>query len=243
MVEHGINPGTIDSLFFTHHHIDHNAAFYYFLITNWTRGEDKLSIYGPQPTTDILLSSLYDIYGDAIDYRVSAGAPSELIRDLPTYEVAAGAEFSKTNWSIEAFEVKHSIETHGFRIREHSSGAITTISGDTGKTDTVVDAARDGDLLIQDCGIAPTSGYPDSTGDEVVWEEYTTGIPPSVLEGISDVHCSPEERGEIAAAADVDTLMLTHLLPYRDEQAITDSVKQQFLGTVYVADDGLRLSV
>lgn len=60
---------------------------------------------------------------------------------------------------------------------------------------------------------------------------------------ISAVHCSPAEAGEIAQAAGVQTLVLTHLMPYRDLDAMQRKAESTFDGEVIVAEDRLALSV
>ncbi len=243
MVENGITPGSIDALFFTHHHIDHNADFYYFVITNWTRGEDELSIFGPQPTTDTLLSSMYEIYEEDIEYRTSARSDPEMIENIPTHEVKDEATFSATEWTVEAFAVEHSIETYGFMITEESTGSTTVISGDTKKTDSVIQAANNADLLIQDCSIAPPSGDPQRPEDEFVWDNYITGISTNKKDRIAEVHCTAEQCGEIATQSDVDTLVLTHLLPYRDKNSTKEIIQTAYDGNIIIGEDGMVFSV
>ena len=53
----------------------------------------------------------------------------------------------------------------------------------------------------------------------------------------------PVEASEIAAAAGVDHLVLTHLLPYRDTAAIHDRASTVFEGEVTVAEDGLTCRI
>lgn len=55
-------------------------------------------------------------------------------------------------------------------------------------------------------------------------------------------HCSAENAGEIADDAGVETLVLTHIMPYRDLDTMRGDAEAVFDGEVLVAEDGLTLS-
>lgn len=47
----GVNPMSIDYLFFTHLHFDHISDYDYFAITDWIAGRwDIVNVYGPTGT-------------------------------------------------------------------------------------------------------------------------------------------------------------------------------------------------
>lgn len=69
LMDTGVDLGRIETLFFTHHHIDHDASFFHFVFTTWTEGgRESLDIYGPDGTGR-LIDALYDIYEKDIEYR------------------------------------------------------------------------------------------------------------------------------------------------------------------------------
>ncbi|ELY62194.1 MBL fold metallo-hydrolase [Natronolimnohabitans innermongolicus] len=247
LLENGINPGSIDRLFFTHHHIDHNAEFFNFAITNWARGNgsETLRIHGPNPWTDTLLESLYDIYEEDIEYREEVGYPSNGIWDVETDPVDDGSVIETSRWRVEAREVDHSIEAYAYRITDTQTGREVVLSGDTSMCDEIVEIADGADLLVQDCCIAPVADDPptDEDTDAYVWDEYTSELPDEKRAGLHETHCDPSEAGEIASNAAVDTVVLTHLLPYRDREAIRSGVAAQFDGDIIVAEDGLEVGV
>jgi len=61
---------------------------------------------------------------------------------------------------------------------------------------------------------------------------------PAVEAHLGAVHASAREAGEVAADAGVDTLALTHVLPYRDEAAMVEAAAEAFSGEVVVGTDG-----
>lgn len=241
LLEQGINPGSIDTLLFSHHHIDHNADFYNFVITNWTRGNGTLDIYGPDPWTTSLVESIYDIYQEDLHYRDNVNSPGDLIWNLDPTAVSDGTEIETDSFTIRSLAVSHSIETYGFYIEEKSTGRSLVFSGDTQKIDALGPFARHADVLIMDCCLGPTSdSLPD---DEYIWEQYTTALPTEMREKLHETHCDPLEAGEIAAEADVDTLVLTHLLPYRDATGLCELAGQAFDGDIHAADDGMAVQI
>lgn len=245
LVESGINPGSIDRLFFTHHHIDHNAEFFNFAITNWARGNGSgtLQIHGPNPRTDALLEALYDIYEEDIEYREEVGYPSNGIWDMETDSIDDGAVVETDRWRVEAREVDHSIETYSYRITDTKTGGAAVLSGDTSMCDEIVEIANGADLLVQDCCIAPVLNDPPTDADAYVWDEYTSELPDGKRAGLHKTHCDPSDAGDIASSAGVGTVVLTHLLPYRDGEAIRTGVAEQFDGEIVVAEDGLEVGV
>lgn len=243
LLEQGINPGRIDHLFFTHHHIDHNADFYQFVINNWTRGDGTLQIHGPNPWTESLLESLYEIYDEDIRYRDHVGYSAEPILDLTVDPITATSVVDTDRFEVRTCAVAHSIETYAYRLDDHETGRSVVFSGDTRKVSRLAEFAAGADVLIQDCCIAPVSDSAPHHPDEFVWEQYTRPLPPEMHERLQDVHCNPSEAGELAAEAGVGHLVLTHLLPYRDEAAMVDLATAAYDGEITVAADGLEIDL
>jgi ribonuclease BN (tRNA processing enzyme) len=243
LVENRIHPGAVDRLLFTHHHVDHNADFNYFVITNWARGEGLLEIHGPRPGTEALLESLCEVYEEDLRYRERVNDFSTSVADIPCHDVSDGTEITTDRLRIEACAVEHSIETYAYRLTDTETGGEVVFSGDTRKIDRLGEFAEGADVLIQDCCIAPVSDSPPAADAGLVWESYTEPLPDKKWERLREVHCTPTEAGELAAAGPVDRLVLTHLLPYRDEATIEDRASAVFDGEVLVAHDGLSFEV
>jgi len=56
-------------------------------------------------------------------------------------------------------------------------------------------------------------------------------------------HCNATDAGEIAQDAGVQTLVLTHFMPYRDIESMQRDAESVFDGDVIVAEDGLTISL
>lgn len=240
LLDAGINPGNIERLFFTHHHMDHNASFFHFVFASWAQGgRGALDIYGPDGT-DCLRTALYEIYDEDIEYRTEI-YPSSGIENIHTHRVAGDFSLDAEGWRARAHPVDHSIETYAYRFDEHSTGASVVVSGDTRKIDSLAEFATEADVLVQDACIAPfdEERVPD---DDFVWPEYAEGEDEGEDSTVAANHCTPEEAGEIAQDAGVETLVLTHILPYRDLDAMRRQAGSAFDGEVVIGTDGLTLS-
>jgi ribonuclease BN (tRNA processing enzyme) len=85
----------------------------------------------------------------------------------------------------------HPVEAYAFRI-EHDGRALA-YSGDTGVSDTLVELARGADLFLCEASFLEGPDLP------------------------SELHLTAREAGEHAARADVGRLVLTHLVPWNDQ--------------------------
>jgi ribonuclease BN (tRNA processing enzyme) len=85
--------------------------------------------------------------------------------------------------------------------------------------DTIVDLARDADLFL--C--------------EASWPSVPTPPP--------GIHLTGREAGEQASLAGAKRLLLTHLMPFHDAQAMLAEAKETFDGNIDVVSPGAVYSV
>jgi ribonuclease BN (tRNA processing enzyme) len=239
LLRNEVDPGAIDRLFFTHHHMDHNLSFFHLAIVGWTAGRESLQIYGPSGT-DKLIDGLYEMWEEDLAYRKEAGYPAEGIENIDWDRVTPGFELETDSMTVEALPVEHSIETYGFKFTEKSTGATVVLSSDTAQFDGLSEFAAGADVLVMTCGITPVGDVPD---DGFVWEKYTEPYPEDQRSVLMNYHVTPTQAGEIAAAADVETLVLTHFTPYPDRAEIEAEAGAVFDGDVVAAEDGYSVTV
>ena len=239
LIQYEIPLQDIETLFFTHHHVDHNADFFNFAIAGWSLGRESLTLYGP-PETEVLLDSLYSVYEADLEYRRRFDYPDPGIFGIECERTTDGHTVETDAWRVTAMQVEHSIETYAYRFEELETGATVVFSGDTRPVPGLGEFASGADVLIQDCCIGPVSrSPPDREG--LVWERLTHPMTDEQRENLGRTHCGPEEAGAIAADAGVETLILTHLLPYRDTERMEELAADVFDGAVHVAEDGLTV--
>jgi ribonuclease BN (tRNA processing enzyme) len=105
----------------------------------------------------------------------------------------------------------------GYRI-ELVGGASMAYSGDSGPNDSLVELARDADLLL--C--------------EATWQEHMELLP---------FHLSGRQAGEHATAAGAARLMLTHIWPSLDKEVSRSEASDTFTGPIDIAREGMVLEV
>ncbi|MHC3437433.1 MBL fold metallo-hydrolase [Natrialbaceae archaeon A-gly3] len=241
LIANEIEYGKIEDLFITHHHLDHNADFYNFVFTSWAQGgRDSLTVYGPAGT-DTLVQSMYDIYKQDLEYRKDI-YPAAGITDIDTVQLDGSFETTIDNLTVSTLEVNHSIETYAIKVEDRSAGTSFVFSADTSKIPELEEFARGADVLVQDAAIGP---YDENSvpQDELVWDQYQTDNTPYSSDVVHENHCTAVDAGEIASNSDVGTLVLTHLLPYRDTEEMQERAEAAFDGTVIVAEDGFEIDI
>ncbi|MGA5466657.1 MBL fold metallo-hydrolase [Mycobacterium sp. NPDC050041] len=112
----------------------------------------------------------------------------------------------------------------GFRFDMRKSPVSVTFSGDTTKSDNLVELARDTDILVHEAQFSLDDAY------------YNDRFPPDYL---VRSHTSAEQVGEVAAAANAGHLVLSHYSPtdLPDSQWLA-AIGKHYTGPVTVARDG-----
>jgi len=121
-------------------------------------------------------------------------------------------------FAIEAGHVNHPVETFGFRLR--ADGASVAYSGDTGESDELVRLAAGADLALFEASFLTTQ----------------EGRPPNV-------HLTAQEAAQHATRAGVQHLVLTHLVPWNDQDSSREEAAAAYDGKLTVASSGLQFSL
>jgi ribonuclease BN (tRNA processing enzyme) len=114
--------------------------------------------------------------------------------------------------TVTAVVVEHPVECHGLRIE--AGGRVLAYSGDTASCDSLVELARGADAFL--C--------------EASWPSVPTPPP--------GIHLTGREAGEHAARAGAKRLLLTHLMPFHDPQAMVAEAKETFDGDLELVHAG-----
>jgi ribonuclease BN (tRNA processing enzyme) len=116
-------------------------------------------------------------------------------------------------FTVTAAKMNHVVESYGFRV-EHG-GASLAYSGDTGECDALVDLAGGVDLLLAEASFVERPGLPD------------------------DLHLTARQAGEHAARAGAKRLVLTHLVPWNDdEHSLAEAKASGYRGHIELAVQG-----
>ena len=169
LVQMGISPTTIDHLFFTHHHFDHDVDYPCFLLTRWDTGsgqENRLSVYGPT-LTELLTERILDENVGAfahdwiarINHPLSLGAYVSRGGVLPrkpplldAKDVGPGPVAQGADWEVVGAPAEHVepwLDSLAYRV--NTSQGTFVFTGDTRPCQTVADLAKDTDVLVVSC--------------------------------------------------------------------------------------------
>ena len=143
--------------------------------------------------------------------------------------------FQDENVRVTAAVVQHPPMTPAFAYRFDARDRSVVISGDTSRSDSLIELARSADVLVHEAMMP-------SAVDRLV-----ASVPnaPDLRRSILSHHTSAEDAGRVADAARVKTLVLSHLVPAEDA-TITDAMwiaeaRKHFGGRVVVGRDLMEL--
>jgi ribonuclease BN (tRNA processing enzyme) len=257
MTEFDVDPTAIEHLFFTHHHLDHNAEFYHFAVLSWFLGRDSLTVYGPDGTAPLVdamepaFENTLESWGGWKDEQFGHD-PDRGIGDVETVQVTDDLRVEGDGWTVTALAVDHQpdiMETFAYRVDETASGTSFVFSADTAPVPALGSFAAGADVLVHEANAWESR---DNLLDEdEIPDRYTTGaFEPYYAAYTSDgsraersrFHSTPTAAAELAEEAGVETLVLTHLNPYRDVDGVRAAANSVFDGEVRIAEDGLSLS-
>jgi ribonuclease BN (tRNA processing enzyme) len=208
MLDIGMTYHDIDLLLYTHLHPDHIADFVPILFAckyaDLPREKDLLCLGGPG--FEHHFNQLKTIYGRWIEprsYQLSITEVSE-------------KPFVFRSLKIFSRPMAHTPESVGYRI-EFTDGRSVAVSGDTDYCKSIVDLAREADLLVLECS------FPDGRK----------------IEG----HLTPSLAGRIASESHCRRLLLTHLYPVCDSADMVGPCRDVFKGDIILAEDLMRVIV
>jgi ribonuclease BN (tRNA processing enzyme) len=135
---------------------------------------------------------------------------------------------------VSAVLVPHGPVFPSFAYRFDTPDGSVVFSGDTAASENVVRLAHGADLLVHEV-------------IDIDFYERFLGLPPALLEHLRESHTDVTELGPLAERADVDTLVLTHLVP-ADPLLVSDrqwrrNVGRGYGGRVLVGNDLLDVGV
>jgi ribonuclease BN (tRNA processing enzyme) len=233
----GVPLARLRQVFITHQHSDHNADYGNLLLLAWTAGlRTRVDAWGPPPleqmTTLFFEMSSYDIRTRIADEDRVPLRPLIHVHEL----TAGGVVVEDGSVRVTAALVDHPPVVPAFAYRFDTPDRSIVISGDTKPTDTLIELARDADVLVH-----------DALYDAAAVDRIVAAVPNAarLKESILSHHTTAEEAGRIAQRAGVGTLVLSHLIPAEDplvtEQMWIDAARKHFDGPVVVGKDLLEI--
>ena len=209
LIKAGIALNNIEHLILTHHHPDHIYGVSVFLLDLWLGGRKKtLHIYGLSETlraTRAMMRAFEWERWFKFDFF-----PLEFHRVPPNQH---GALITTPEFSIFTTPTRHLLPTVAVRVKSNTSGKSITYSSDTEMCESIVNLARDSEILFHEATTLNTS---------------------------NQGHTSARQAGAQAKRAGVKKLVLVHLPPHCDTKKWRAAAQKTFDGQVVVGKDFAR---
>ncbi len=217
---------SVRAVFLTHLHSDHTAGLPDLFNTSWQFGRHApFELYGPKGTKKLadgmmkFFAEDIHIRRDLMEKHPGSGAT------INTHIVREGVVYQDESVKVTAFAVDHKPVEPAFGYRFDAGGRSVVISGDTRPSDNLVRFAQGADVLVH----------------EAILPEYLDSVDsPEVASRLKSYHTTPEEAGQIAQRAGVKLLVLTHLVPGKDEDVFRERAAKHFKGKIVVGRDLMR---
>lgn len=248
----------VRTIFITHHHIDHDAGLSPLIALTWfdTAWDDQslppVQIYGP-PATRFLTGAALD-YLSVSERIFRAGVPAlqPAANMFSAHDIHGSGEFYRDGRiTVTAAENTHFHFKSGsaatgtdmsFSYRFDTPHGSVVFTGDTGPSPAVTELARNADVLISEVCLCdtPAQVHPPTTSQASI--RTAAAMDQEEDFHMRNEHLTPEEVGELAAAAHVKVVILTHFVPGKnvDPAKFTAGVMRYFSGPVIPGKDLLE---
>lgn len=208
IAEASVNFKDIDYAIYTHFHPDHvtdliSLLFALRIPSNY-KGKD-LTVIGPAGMKEFhrKLTETFNNFIESRGYDLT-------VKELP------GGHLDFENFRLTSSLINHHEGSLAYRI-DSKDGKSLVYSGDTDYCKSIVDLARDADVLLLECS------YPEHIK--------------------VDGHLNSTLAGRIARESNCKKLILTHFYPICDDYDILGQCKEEFSGEIVLAEDLMTIEV
>lgn len=248
----GLPPSNVEAVFLTHFHSDHIDGLGPLALQHWATGaaEAPLPLYGT-PGVERIVNGFNEAYAIDSGYRIAHHGPEVAPPngfglaahpfDLPAPDESA-VVYDQGGVRILAFRVDHEPVTEAVGYRIEHRGRSVVVSGDSRRCECVTRAAENADLLVHE---ALQPALTRILGEAAAENERSNIA--AIAHDIEEYHTTPREAAEVAQAAQVHALALTHLIPPMPapflRRPFLGDARRAFDGDLWVMRDGDIISI
>jgi ribonuclease BN (tRNA processing enzyme) len=239
----GLSLRDVRTVFVSHHHLDHTGGLAAVIGLRWmNQYSGILTVYGPSGTSEVVDGILQSM-GPQAKVGFGLGRPPPLPSDsVRTIEVESGRMLALPGGVTVRATVNSHFDRQGpadpqsLSYRFEFDGRAITFTGDTGPSDAVATLAQASDLLVSEV-IDLERLVPQIIQSR---KDATPEMLADLKRHLSAHHLTPEQVGQLAARASVQSLLLTHFAappgPLQIE-ALTQGVRTGYAGPLKIAQD------
>jgi ribonuclease Z len=246
-------PGdALGTILLTHFHSDHIGDLGEAVMQSWVAGRTRpVEVYGPTGTARVV-AGFREAYAQDTGYRVAhhgeaympRAASVPVAHEVPLDDdpAASAVVLERGGLRVTMFRVDHRPVEPAVGYRFDYRGRSVVVSGDTRKSASVVQHAKDADLLIHEVLqpelIERAAAIAGQLGRARLAKLATDTL---------SYHTSPREAAEVAREAGVRHLVLTHLVPppsnFVVRRMFTRGMAAVYPGEITVGEDGMRFAL
>jgi ribonuclease BN (tRNA processing enzyme) len=202
----------ITHIFYSHFHLDHTGEFLPFIFAtkypNDSRRKIPLTVAGGRGLLNFY-EGLKSVFGHWIELTPG-------LLEIIEFDNKNADTITFEDFTVNTAPVQHNEESIAFRIIS-TEGFSAVYTGDTDYSETIIDLAKDADLLICECA------FPDKLKEKG--------------------HLTPSLAGDLAAKAGVRNLVLTHFYPQCEKADIVAECRQTYSGPLVLAEDLMEIKI
>jgi len=243
----GLQSRRIEAVLLTHFHSDHIDGLAQLAEQRWVvwRAQTPLVVMGP-PGVERVVRGFDEAHALNGAYRTAhhgaaVAAPSAFGMRAEPFEVAAGVGVAvvhqRDGLRITAFAVNHAPVHPAVGYRFDYAGRSVVVSGDTGRSETLVRVASGADVLVHEAISPRLAAALDDTARTAGREDVS-----HVFRDPLSFHTTPWDAADEARRAQVHALVFTHFIPPLPARALEGpflgDARARFSGLLFVGRDG-----
>ena len=253
MLEAGIASETIQTIFLTHLHADHDLGLADVMANDFFRlnnaGSTHIAVYGPPQTEGLVDAAFHYIAFGFQPFALEPGAIREglvdgrLVSPFVAHDIQhEGLIYQDDKIRVIASENSHyalmspedrkKMKSYSYRIE--TPHGIVVFTGDTGPSDAVTRLAAGADVMVAEVeDLNEVSKFVQKTAADNNWPPQRAA---ALMAHMRQEHLSEAEVGKMASAAPVKSVVLYHYEPTNPAEHVA-AVQKIFSGAVFASAD------